>query len=96
MKPLELHIYEKHQGVDGASGPVYRVGGSFTPYIIVATEKRFSDAELAAEHWSWQGNLQWWLRPESRVFPNYRRVVARVEHRAEVMERFATLPHFDA
>jgi len=88
MNPLQ--IFEKHPGV---GQPVYRVGGSFTPYFIVAVDKRFSDAELAAEYWSWQGNVQWWSRPESGVYPNYRRVVARVKHRAEVMERFATPPH---
>lgn len=51
MKALELTVFEKHPGTDGAAGPVYRVGGSFTPYPIVAREKRFTEAELAAAHW---------------------------------------------
>ena len=42
-----LTIYEKHPDTDA-----YRVGGFYSPYCLVATEKRFSDAELVAEYWS--------------------------------------------
>lgn len=44
MKPAT--IYEKHPTADA-----YRVGGAFQPYAIIATEKRFTGAELAAEYW---------------------------------------------
>jgi len=44
MNPLQ--IFEKHPEADA-----YRVGHAFTPYAILATEKRFTDAELAAEYW---------------------------------------------
>jgi hypothetical protein len=43
MKPLQ--IFEKHPNMDA-----YRVGAFFSPYCLLATEKRFSDAELAAEY----------------------------------------------
>lgn len=51
VKTLDLTIYEKHPGTEGAAGPVYRVGGSFTPYAIVATDKHFTTAELFAQYW---------------------------------------------
>ena len=50
MKPLELRIHEKHPTVDA-----YRFGPSYTPYAIVAVDKRFTDSELAAE-WQYQDN----------------------------------------
>ena len=45
MNPLQ--IFEKHLTADA-----YRVGGFYSPYALVSTEKRFSDAELAAEYHS--------------------------------------------
>jgi len=42
-EPLE--IFEKHPEADA-----YRVGGFYSPYALVSTDKRFSDAELAAEY----------------------------------------------
>ena len=90
MKPLTLTVFEKHAEPEP---PTYRVGGSFTPYAIVAVDKRFTGAELAAEYWMWQGNQEGWL-----AHPNSDRrskVVARVIYRASVMARFATLPHHD-
>ena len=41
-----LTIYEKHPTADA-----YRVGGFYSPYALVATEKRFTGPELAAAHW---------------------------------------------
>jgi hypothetical protein len=40
-----LRIYPKHPHTDA-----YKIGGAYEPYAIVATNKRFSDAELAAEY----------------------------------------------
>ena len=39
-------IYEKHPTADA-----YRVGGFYSPYALVSQDKKFSDAELAAEYW---------------------------------------------
>ena len=84
-----ITIYEKHPTADA-----YRVGGFYSPYALVATEKRFSDAELAAEYWARMGNVEWWTgRPENTVNRNFNRVVARVKHRTEVTKKFATRPH---
>ncbi len=44
MTPLQ--IFEKHPHADA-----YRVGGFYSPYALVSTEKRFTQAELAAAHW---------------------------------------------
>ena len=52
MKPAE--IYEKHPHMDA-----YRVGGFFSPYCLVSKDKRFSDAELAAEYWQAVASGQW-------------------------------------
>lgn len=41
-----LQIFEKHPEADA-----YRFGPSFTPHAIVATEKRFTAAELLAQYW---------------------------------------------
>jgi len=93
-KPLKLAIYEKHPA---APSPVYRVGGSFTPYAIVAKDKRFTDAELAAEFQ--------FSRLSSRVrfarTQNYPTDMTLFDHYEKglyeewTLERFATLPHYD-
>jgi hypothetical protein len=76
-----VKIYEKHPTVDA-----YRFGPSFTPYVIVAKDKRFTDAELAAEVWHCITNY-FTLEPSHE---------AREEaSRSRTLERFATLPHFD-
>jgi len=77
-----VKIFEKHPTLDA-----YRLGPSFTPYAIVAVDKRFTDAELAAEYWR----------------AKYSGVMAekhgglRDENRAKIatVERFYTLPHYD-
>lgn len=46
MKPLELHIYDKHPDADA-----YRVGGAYQPYCLVSADKRFRPGELAAIYW---------------------------------------------
>jgi len=71
-------IFEKHPEADA-----YRVGGFYSPYALFMTEKRFSDAELAAEYWKVMSGLFDGHGKASRV-------------RREALERFHTLPHFDA
>jgi len=75
---MPLQIFEKHPTADA-----YRVGGFYSPYALVSTEKRFSDAELAAEYWKLMSGL---LDGHGKV----------ARSRRAVMERFHTLPHFDA
>jgi hypothetical protein len=66
----------------------YKVGGSFTPYAIVAVEKRFTDAEMAAEvidaHYAL--DMDWVQTGEENK---------RMRHFTEVLTKFAILPHYD-
>ena len=86
-------IYEKHPTADA-----YRVGGFYSPYALVATEKRFSDAELAAEWWRQKS----FFDTAHRRTENYMNQSHLIDSREReydrlcVIERFATLPRFDA
>jgi len=84
-------IYEKHPTADA-----YRVGGAFVPYALVATEKRFSDAELAAEMWKANGtsSIRAYQRDSRGNIIDKRGTGW--EYEKDVMARFARLPHFDA
>ena len=86
-------IYEKHPTADA-----YRVGGFYSPYALVATEKRFTEAELAAEWWRQDS----WFSTANRRTENYTNQSHLIDAREReygrrcVIERFATLPHYDA
>lgn len=73
MKPAE--IYDKHPHADA-----YRVGGFYSPYCLVSRDKRFSEAELAAECWKLMSGL----------YDGHGKV-ARM--RRDTLYRFAALPH---
>ena len=84
-------IYEKHPTADA-----YRVGGFYSPYALVSTEKRFGDAELAAEYhqacFDYQIARDYkWMRGEMTEVE-----LTAWDDRCEVIHRFASLPHFDA
>ena len=83
-----LRIFEKHPSVDA-----YRFGPSFTPYAVVAKDKRFTEAELAAEYYR-SGFLH-----ENSLAENdgYDGMPETREHRRQslIFHRFATLPHYD-
>lgn len=79
-----MRIFEKHPHADA-----YRFGPSFTPYAIVAVDKRFTDAELAAE---WHYALS---EAETWFWVNHEQNDDRLEEQADTMRRFATLPHYD-
>ena len=89
-----LTIFEKHPTADA-----YRVGGFYSPYALVATEKRFSDAELAADYWfdnsiyvSEAANL---LSCHERYMKAALASFKEAERRCTILHRFAALPHFD-
>ena len=90
---MPLQIFEKHPTADA-----YWVGGFYSPYALVSTEKRFRDAELAAEWWRQDSFFKTaWRRTEN--YPGEKGLIAARERefdRLRVIERFATLPHFDA
>jgi hypothetical protein len=99
-KPLELHVYEKHAEADA-----YRVGGFYSPYALVGADKRFADAELAAEAYRQmtrsmaesgvvsevKGNDLIVASGDAAVFGPVRVETSRLGD----MRRFATLPHYD-
>lgn len=79
----ELRIFEKHPYADA-----YRVGGFYSPYCLVSQNKRFSDAELAAEvidaHYAL--DMDWVQTGEENE---------RLKHFTEVLTLFAIRKHFD-
>jgi hypothetical protein len=77
-----LVLFEKHPHIDA-----YKYGGSFTPYAIVGVDKRFTDAELAAEYWFADSECQTaWIDGEH---------TDEMQGRFEYIERFASLPSYD-
>lgn len=84
-KPLELHVYEKHAEADA-----YRVGGFYSPYALVGADKRFADAELAAEAYK--------AEAEFRATAGYgygAGIIMECDRKQSIILRFATLPHYD-
>ena len=75
---IELH--EKHPHMDA-----YRVGGAYQPYAVVGVDKRFTEAELAAEFWASHGEANAAMIGNRRLLFSRRATLA----------RFARLPHFD-
>jgi hypothetical protein len=86
-----LRVFEKHPEAEA-----YHVGGSFTPYAIVAVDKRLSDGELAAE-WHKQDNHCGQKLEGYAVAHNGEPLGTEEEEidRLRTFHRFATLPHFD-
>ncbi len=72
---IPLQIFEKHPETDA-----YRVGGFYSPYCLVSKDKRFTDAELAAEYFAAA------LDADLMAPPDLVAITATVH-------RFATRPH---
>lgn len=76
---MTLQVFPRHPRIPF----VYRVRGSWQPLAVVAKEKRFTDAELCAEYWA-------------HCFDHLDLYGAAGNHpETRVLERFATLPHWD-
>ena len=90
----DLTIFVRHPTMDA-----YRFGGSFTPYAIIAKDKRFSDAELAAEMWHASddrtGNAANIMSGDNYRNPHAQQAFQLSIDRAIVIHRFATLPNYD-
>ena len=86
-----LTIYPKHPTADA-----YRVGGFYSPYCLVATDKRFTDAELAAEfHFARLDSRVRGARQQySPSDVNWHHYLKGLDQEA-AFERFATRDHFD-
>lgn len=85
---MTIEIFDKHPEADA-----YRVGGFYSPYCLVSRDKRFSEAELAAE-WHANESKAWQLLDEQAEFFNVD--FAETLIHGDTFRRFATLPHFDA
>ena len=89
MNPLQ--IFEKHPHMDA-----YRVGGFYSPYALVSADKRFSDAELAAE---WHRAVSAFQSANDMAdlvpCPETWSDQERDRGWMYAVERFATLPHYD-
>lgn len=85
-----MRIYERHPTSDA-----YRVGGSFTPYAIIATDKRFTDAELAATYYMTHSTVMQFLGYMGERGSATDLRARDAERRLAIIERFAARPHYD-
>lgn len=87
---MTLELFEKHPEADA-----YRVGGAYQPYAVVAVDKRFTDAELAAEWWRSEHDYERAFHGMCYLCGNWDPNKFSTYERVAVMERFALLPHYD-
>ena len=96
MKDLELTAYP----LDPAFPAGYKLPRdtriTFAAANRMAKEKRLTSVELAAEYWRYESNI-WEALAKMPEPPTLEAVMAGEEwnRRAEIVERFATLPHAD-
>jgi len=79
---MTLELFPKHPDMDA-----YRVGGAYQPYAVVAVDKRFTDAELAAEYYRAGSGFDE-INYDREYKPD-------MEPIRSILHRFATLPHYD-
>ncbi|MFE4229161.1 hypothetical protein ACFRJ8_14880 [Arthrobacter sp. NPDC056886] len=90
---IPLQIFEKHPAADA-----YRVGGFYSPYALVSQDKRFTNAELAAEFHSARADYIEASNHESLTYWTPLGVeedatAVTASKRATTMLRFEHLPH---
>lgn len=96
MKPFELTVYP----LDPAFPAGYKLPRdtriTFAAANRMAKEKRLTSVELAAEYWRYESNI-WEALAKMPEPPTPEAIMAGEEwnRRAEIVERFATLPHAD-
>jgi hypothetical protein len=88
MNPLQ--IFEKHPAADA-----YRVGGFYSPYALVSQDKRFTEAELAAEYWCEYAEAMFWAPNQGRLRADQSALHKAANKHAAIIERFAAAPHYD-
>ncbi|MFB8368565.1 hypothetical protein ACFC25_04285 [Pseudarthrobacter sp. NPDC055928] len=89
---MTLELFPKHPDMDA-----YRVGGAYQPYAVVAVDKRFSDAELCAEYQN-SRLISYVRQKRTHNYPGDMVLFDHYERGLEqewLLERFATLPHYD-
>ena len=88
MNPLT--IYPKHP----SAPDTYYIGGGWSPACITAVDKRFTDAELAAEYWAaekWLGDV----RAIAETYPGYAQIEPTMLDRVLTLHRMITNPAHD-
>ena len=90
-----LRIYPKHPAADA-----YKVGGAYEPYAVVATDKRFTDAELCAEFHAARADYAEAIRHPSGTYwtpldVQEDNTAAMATKRATTFLHFALRPHYD-
>lgn len=88
---MPLQVFEKHPEADA-----YRVGGFYSPYALVSKDKRFTEAELAAEYQCMEKDAWAHMAKEAISGELDRERIDVIERRSITLLIFATLPHFDA
>lgn len=81
-----MQVFPRHP----TAPDTYYINGAWAPAAITAVDKRFTDAELAAEAWAAQCNRRVRNYDPRQDIPG---VTWEWEH--NIMARFATLDHFD-
>ena len=83
MNPLQ--VFPRHP----SAPDTYYINGAWAPAAITAVDKRFTDAELAAEFWAATTDA-------TRLIGNARKGgKSSAANVAMTLHRFATLPHYD-
>ena len=98
VKELELTMYPLLEKVGRNARPGYMVGKravSVAEAFRVGQAKRLTDAELAAEYWLLSSRRQRMLGYHDGPDSETRKQARIDEDRMKVVERFATLPHYD-
>ena len=80
MNPLT--VFPRHP----SAPDTYYINGAWAPAAITAVEKRFTDAELAAEVWIQYADL-FHFRKDGKAITRGKR------ERRDTINRFAELPH---
>ena len=96
-KPLELTVYPPAECICELRGE-YATGYNYACDVVdhgwmraAVNSKRFTDAELAAEHHS--ANAKAWRLTAFRSYDSDE--LKRLEHEFATFRRFASLPHYD-
>lgn len=87
---MTLELFEKHPDMDA-----YRVDGAYQPYAIVGRDKRFSDAELAAEYWLLSSRRERMLAYDDGPNSETRKMAHQDRERMNTIHRMITQPHYD-
>ena len=99
-KPLELAVFDKEPGRYGGEPRYHSPDGLWaypTSHVDgYAAEKRFTDAELAAEYHAADVHFQrsiWQEMARGEDWPDAE--WERIAHPVNALHRFAALPHYD-